>query len=101
MSRYIISPSATRDLNEIADYFLTINLEAGENLFREFNKKCQNLAKFPNIGRSYSHIKLQLRALPLDGYLILYRVVDDGVEILRVVNARRDLETLFSDLDDS
>ncbi|BAY91922.1 MULTISPECIES: type II toxin-antitoxin system RelE/ParE family toxin [unclassified Tolypothrix] len=101
MSRYIISPSASRDLNEIADYFLTINLEAGEKLFQEFNRKCQNLAKFPNIGRSYSHIKPELRGLPLDGYVILYRVVDDGVEILRVVNARRDLETLFSDIDDS
>ncbi|MEH2244114.1 type II toxin-antitoxin system RelE/ParE family toxin [Nostoc sp.] len=37
MSNYIISPSASRDLNEIADYFLTRNLEAGEKLFREFN----------------------------------------------------------------
>ena len=43
MSNYIISPSASRDLNEIADYFLPRNLEAGEKLFREFNKKCQNV----------------------------------------------------------
>lgn len=40
MSNYIISPSATKDLNQIADYFLTRNLEVGEKLFREFNKKC-------------------------------------------------------------
>ncbi|MDZ8094154.1 MAG: type II toxin-antitoxin system RelE/ParE family toxin [Nostoc sp. DedQUE05] len=57
MSNYIIAPSASRDLNEIADYFLTRNLEAGEKLFREFNKKCQNLANFPSMGRSYAHIK--------------------------------------------
>lgn len=31
MSNYIISPSATRDLNQIADYFLARNLETGEN----------------------------------------------------------------------
>lgn len=61
MSRYIIAPSASRDLNEIADYFLARNIEAGEKLFREFNNKCQNLAKFPNIGRSYAHIRLLLR----------------------------------------
>ena len=36
MSNYIISPSATRDLNQIADYFLTRNLETGEKLFKEF-----------------------------------------------------------------
>jgi toxin ParE1/3/4 len=57
MSIYIISPSASRDLNQIADYFLTRNLEVGEKLFREFNKKCQNIANFPNIGRSYAHIR--------------------------------------------
>ncbi|WP_157162637.1 type II toxin-antitoxin system RelE/ParE family toxin [Cylindrospermum stagnale] len=49
MSRYIIAPSASRDLNAIADYFLVQNMEAGEKLFRQFNNKCQNLAKFPNI----------------------------------------------------
>ena len=97
MSNYIISPSASRDLNEIADYFLARNLEAGEKLFREFNKKCQNLANFPSMGRSYAHIKPSLRGLPLDGYVILYQVLDDGVEILRVVSGYRDLKSLFED----
>lgn len=41
MSRYIISPSASRDLNEISDYFLIINLAAGENYFK-------NLIIFPD-----------------------------------------------------
>lgn len=96
MSIYIISPSASRDLNQIADYFLTRNLEVGEKLFREFNKKCQNIANFPNIGRSYAYIRPGLRGLPLDGYVILYKVLDD-IEILRVVSGRQDLESLFTD----
>ncbi|MEH1935625.1 MAG: type II toxin-antitoxin system RelE/ParE family toxin [Nostoc sp.] len=54
MSRYVISLSASRDLDEISDYFLIRNLEAGEKLFREFNNKCQNLAAFPNMGRRFS-----------------------------------------------
>ena len=97
MSHYVISPSASRDLNTIADYFLTRNIEAGEKLFQEFNQKCKNLAKFPNMGKSYAHIKLSLRGLPLDGYIIFYRVINDGVEILRVVSGRQDLEALFTD----
>jgi toxin ParE1/3/4 len=70
--RYIISPSASRDLDEIADYFLRLNLETGEKLFREFNKKWENVANFPNMGRSYAHINPKLRAIPLDGYVIFY-----------------------------
>lgn len=100
MSNYIISPSATRDLNQIADYFLTRNLETGEKLFKEFNKKCKNLANFPNMGRSYAYIKPSLRGLPLDGYIIIYQVIDDGVEILRVVSGRQDLESLFAGLNE-
>ena len=100
MSNYIISPSATRDLNQIADYFLTRNLETGEKLFKEFNKKCKNLANFPIMGRSYAYIKPSLRGLPLDGYIIIYQIIDDGVEILRVVSGRQDLESLFTDLSD-
>ena len=82
MNRYIIAPSASRDLNDIANHFLNINVEAGEKLFQNFNKKCNQLAKFPNIGRSYHHIKPLLRGLPLDGYIIFYRVMDKTVEIL-------------------
>lgn len=71
MSQYIISPSASRDLNEIADYFLTLNLETGEKLFREFNKKCQNLASFPSMGRNYAQINPKVRGILLDGYVIV------------------------------
>lgn len=97
MSRFIIAPSASQDLNRIAEYFLERNVEAGEKLFREFEQKCLYLAKFPNIGRSYNYISLNLRGLPLNGYIILYQVVDDGVNILRVVNGRQDLEALFAE----
>jgi toxin ParE1/3/4 len=31
----------------------------------------------------------------LDGYIIFYRILDDGIEILRVINARRDLPSVF------
>jgi toxin ParE1/3/4 len=95
MSRYLISPSASRDLNAIADYFLTRNVDAGEKLFHEFTKKCQYISQFPNLGKSYSYLRPSLRGLPLDGYIIFYRVVNDGVEIVRVVSGRQDLESLF------
>ncbi|MBD2487749.1 type II toxin-antitoxin system RelE/ParE family toxin [Aulosira sp. FACHB-615] len=101
MSRYIIAPSAIRDLNDIANYFLDKNLEAGERIFREFHNKCQKLAQFPNMGRSYAHVKDSLRGLPLNGYIILYQVIDDGVTILRIVSGRQDLESLFAELDDN
>ena len=97
MSRYVINILASRDLNEIADYLAKTNLEAGEHFFREFNRKCQQLISFPNSGKSYAEIRFDLRGLPLQGYIIFYRVLDDGVEILRVLSGRRNFPSLFEE----
>lgn len=61
MSQYIISDEAIQDLDDISDYFLQTNVEAGEQFLKAFNVRCQQLANFPSIGRSYAHIRQDLR----------------------------------------
>jgi toxin ParE1/3/4 len=97
MSRYVINILASRDLNEIADRFAETNLEAGEQFFGDFNRKCKQLVAFPNSGKSYAEIRSDLRRLSLDGYILFYRILEDGIEILRVVSGRRNFPSLFSD----
>lgn len=97
MNSYVINILASRDLNAIAEYFSQSNLEAGERFFQEFNRKCQQLVSFPRSGKSYAGIHADLRGLPLEGYVIFYRVLDDGIEILRVVSGRRNLPSLFDE----
>ena len=97
MNRYVINVFASQDLNEIADYFAENHLEAGERFFQSFNRKCQQLAAFPNSGKSYAAIRPGLRGLSLEGYIIFYRILDDGIEILRVVSGRRDFPSLFEE----
>ena len=101
MNRYIISPAASRDLNEILDYFITRNNDAGEQFVQAFGRKCQNLAKFPNIGRSYDDLAPSIRGIPLEKYIILYRTTDEGIEIVRVVSGYRNLKELFLESDDT
>ena len=97
MNRYVINSLASRDLNDIADYFAENSLEAGERFFRDFNRKCQQLVAFPNSGKSYAFIRPDLRGLSLEGYVIFYRILDDGIEILRVVSGRRNFPSLFEE----
>jgi toxin ParE1/3/4 len=101
MSRYIIADEAIRDLQDISDYFLRNNLEAGEQFLQAFNARCRQLVRFPNLGRSYAHLRPDLLGLSLRGFIILYKVSNNedasGIEILRVVNGRRDLENIFDD----
>jgi toxin ParE1/3/4 len=97
MSRSTISQTASRDLVEILDYFTNINIDAGERFIQEFEKKCKNMVNFPNMGRSYEDIAPFLRGIPIDGHIILYKVIDEEITIVRVVSGKRDLKSLFSD----
>jgi toxin ParE1/3/4 len=59
--RYFINILATQDLKEIVNYFTANNIEAGEEFFRKFHRRCKQLINFPNIGRNYSEIRPDLR----------------------------------------
>ncbi|MCY7276531.1 MAG: type II toxin-antitoxin system RelE/ParE family toxin [Phormidesmis sp. CAN_BIN44] len=69
MRRYIIAPEASHDLDEIGDYFLARNVEAGDRWFQAFNQRCQQIVSFPEMGRGYPHIRSDLRGLFLRGCL--------------------------------
>jgi toxin ParE1/3/4 len=94
--QYIISPAAIRDLDDISDHFAERNIDAGDRLLDEFSKKCRYLTQFPLMGRSYSEIRSYLRGLPMQNYIIFYRVINNGIEIMRVIKGDRDLEAIFA-----
>ncbi len=97
MSRYHISRIASQDLEAIVDYFLEKSVDAGEQFIQDFNQKCVYLIQFPFIGRSYKDVAPELRGIPLRGYVILYKVVDTSIVIVRVVSGYRDLRSLFDE----
>lgn len=48
------------------------------------------------MGREYNNLRSGLRGLPLNGHIILYQSISDGIEIVRVVNGKRNLKDLFT-----
>jgi toxin ParE1/3/4 len=91
----IIAPTASKDLTTILDYFLIRNVDAGDKFTIKFEQKCQYLATFPTMGRSYPELAPNLRGIPLDNYVIFYTVTDLCIEIVRVVSGYQDLRSLF------
>lgn len=49
------------------------------------------------MGRKYDDLRPSLRGLPLNGHIIFYQLIDNGIEIVRVVSGRRNLKFLFAD----
>ncbi|MCL1468791.1 type II toxin-antitoxin system RelE/ParE family toxin [Argonema galeatum] len=96
MSNYILSPLAIQDLDEIYDYIASNNLDSAENFVDNVEQKCQSLAQFPNMGKSYENLLPQLRGVPVNNYVIFYRQVQNGIQVVRVLSGYRDLEAIFS-----
>jgi toxin ParE1/3/4 len=52
------------------------------------------------MGRKRDEPAPGLRGFPVRKYVLFYRVVEDGIEIVRVLWGYRDLELLFEEDDD-
>lgn len=84
-------PRAETDLVEIWQFIARDDPRAADRQFDRIEAQCQLLASNPVLGESgpKSH------TMPAHGgarYLILYRALDDGVEIVRVVHGARAME---------
>lgn len=89
---------ASRDIENIIDYVAdNSSFDSAERLLKKINQKCSKLANFPSMGRRRDELYPLLRSFPVDDYLIFYRPIENGIEILRVVSGYRDLDALFDE----
>jgi toxin ParE1/3/4 len=97
MSKYILTAQAKLDLREIKNYISRNDLTAARRFVEEFREQCQLIVKFPEMGRSYEQLAPGLRGFPIGNYIILYRQIQNGIEVNRLLSGYRDIETLFSE----
>lgn len=89
---------ASRDIETIIDLIAdNSGFDAAERFLNKVNQKCKNLATFPNMGHRRDELLEELRSFPVDDYLIFYRPIEGGIEILRVISGYRDLSRLFEE----
>ncbi len=89
MSRVVRGPRAGRDLWRIWAYIAKDNIAAADALIRTIDQKFQALARNPLMGSARPDLAPTARSLVVGKYLILYRPLEDGVEIVRVVHGAR------------
>ena len=92
---YRLSPQAKSELEAIGDYIAEDSPGNARRFIERLTQKFVALGRNPKIGRARPEIRADLRSFPYGAYLILYRVIDDGVEIARVVHAARNLDDLI------
>ncbi|MHC4799837.1 MAG: type II toxin-antitoxin system RelE/ParE family toxin [Planctomycetota bacterium] len=77
------------------------NLDAAQRFFEEAEQAFRELAEIPALGRARNFDNPRLagmrcRSIPrFENYLIFYRPVDNGIEVIRVLHGARDLNEIF------
>ena len=88
---------AEDDLIDIWLYIAHDDPSAADRTLDDIEDKCLLLADQPGLGPERPDIAFGLRYFPVRRYLILYREISDGVEIVRVLHGARDVPTLLAD----
>ena len=95
MPRVLRTPEAEDDLWEILVYIARDNEDAAFRLIDSIDERFQMLAQFAGGGQSRPELLPNVRSFPVGRYLIFYRPIEDGIEVLRVVHGSRNLRRLF------
>jgi toxin ParE1/3/4 len=86
---------ANLDLIHIGLTIAESNPVAADRLLDAVDKTCQLLATQPGMGRRRPELAANVRSFPVGQYIIFYREVPEGIQVLRVLHGARDLPGLF------
>ena len=91
MSRCVFSQRSLRDLQQITDYVADNSVANAERLIDRLETLCFRLADQPRMGvpRPESGPGIRTFAVPSTPYVIFYRPIEDGVEILHIRHGNR------------
>jgi toxin ParE1/3/4 len=92
-----VAPEAENDLDDIWCYIArSSSLEIADRFTEFLTDRFYLLAKNPYIGRRRDdELRPGLRSFPVRNYIIIYRIEDERVLILRVLRGSRDFKALL------
>jgi toxin ParE1/3/4 len=90
MPRIVVSPLAQADLDEIWDHIARDRVVNADRFVDRIEQRFGLLAKNPRLGVARDDLRPGLRRFGYARYLIYYRLVRGGIEVVRVVHGARD-----------
>ena len=100
MARLLVREKAWSDLEELGAFIARDNPAAATEVLRQLRVSFEQLGRMPQLGRVVRKIKttepLRMWLSPaFRNYLIFYRELPDGVEIVRVLHGARDIKRIL------
>lgn len=85
---------ANQDLLDIWLWVARDSIAIADGIIDRIERRTAKLAKHPEIGIARPEIGQDARGLVIERWLVLYRLTEGGVEIVRIVDGARDLQRL-------
>ena len=97
MAKFLLSHEAVDDLDSIWSYtFETWSEDQADFYYHELVKACQEIANHPTyLDKEYKEIMPGLFCHRVYKHLVFYILVDDAVEIVRILHERMDIASKF------
>lgn len=86
---------ARDDLKDIWDFIARDSITTASRFLDRLEDKCRLLADNPEIGREHPELATSLRSFPAGNYNIFYRPSKNGVDVVRILSASRDIDAVF------
>jgi toxin ParE1/3/4 len=86
------SPQTEIDLTVIYNFIAGDSVKAANAWLKRIEATFDMLAETPQAGRARDDLAPSLRSFPVGRYMIFYTPVSDGVEVVRVMNSRQDID---------
>ena len=99
MGRVIRTPRAKRDILRIARYIANRNMDAALRFFDVVEQKIEFLSQFPGAGPAREELGKDLRSFPFWNYLIIYRRIEAGIEIVTIAHGAQNLPRLIKEIE--
>jgi toxin ParE1/3/4 len=97
-----LSPAAVQDLRDIwrglAEY---TTLTVADEKVARLQSKLILLSQFPESGRRREELAVGMRSLPASEFVIFYRILDGSIQIVRILNGRRDIDGIFQEQEEA
>jgi toxin ParE1/3/4 len=95
--RVQVTREARNDLAAIGSWLAQRNPEAARKVLEVLRRRVSQLRDRPLMGRHRPDLAEGLIGLVVNPYLVLYRVDDEDITVVRIIDGRRDLTKLFQD----
>jgi toxin ParE1/3/4 len=94
----IWSPEAEQDLFDIWDYVrMDATAAVADKQLHAIDTVCFALGAWPEYGKARDDVREGLRSVSVSRYVVFYRVTKTAIEIVRVLDERRDVDAIFAD----